>query len=382
MQTIGNLDHVSLYFHIPFCSKKCDYCHFYVLPDREPLKVQLYDSFLLEWEQKLPLLKDKEIISIYFGGGTPSLFGASRIGSLLNHIKESLPFESTIEVTLEANPESTSRELMAAYQDAGINRISIGMQTLDANLLQMLGRTHTPQRAITAIFDAYSAGIKNITVDLMYDLPGQSLETWKATLAQIQDLPVSHLSLYNLTIEPHTQFFKKQSELRPLLPPEEISLEMYKIAVAQLESYGLMQYEISAFAKPGCHSIHNTGYWTGRQFLGFGPSAFSYWDGRRFRNVSHLGKYAHALKGNTDPIDFEERLDPQAHLRELLVIALRLRQGLNLKDFESSHGSLAEETLQTMAQLEKKELLTSQGNNWTLTNQGVLLYDALAAELI
>lgn len=382
MLTIGKQE-VSLYFHIPFCTRKCDYCHFYVLPDKENLKQDLLKGFKLEWEQMLPFLKDKVIKTIYFGGGTPSLFGAERIHTVLTMIKAAIPFsDDDIEITLEANPENIELSLMQDYAQAGINRVSIGIQTLDHELLNLLGRLHSPDKALQAVHTAYKAGIENISIDLMYDLPRQTLHHWDKTLEKIEDLPISHLSLYNLTIEPHTLFFKRQEELKRLIPDEEISLKMYEKAIERIEQMGLQQYEISAFAKEGLYSKHNTGYWTGRQFLGFGPSAFSYWEGSRFRNVSHLGKYVEALQNGRSPIDFREQLDPEAHRRELLVIQLRLTCGVDLKAFEKQHGPLNLETIPTIRQLKEEGYLHEKDGNLGLTKRGILFYDTVAAELI
>jgi oxygen-independent coproporphyrinogen-3 oxidase len=385
MLTIGNPSplEVSLYFHIPFCSKKCDYCHFYVLPDQEPLKNQLLMAFKLEWERMLPFLFDKHIVSIYFGGGTPSLFGPNRIQTVLEMIQRDVPFDySKTEITLEVNPENSQFSTMQAYAQIGINRVSIGIQTLDADLLHLLGRLHNPSLAIQSILNTYQAGITNLSVDLMYDLPNQSLKHWSMTLKEISSLPLSHLSLYNLTIEPSTVFFKKQDALRPLLPNEEASLEMYNTAIEKLTHIGLEQYEISAFAKPGFHSKHNTGYWLARPFLGFGPSAFSYWEGKRFRNIAHLKKYYQLLSSHQSPIDFEEQLDPIAHLKELFVIQIRLCQGIQLSNFEDRHGKLSQETLSMIKKLIQEGFLVESTGKISLTKKGVLFYDTVATELI
>ncbi|WP_068466548.1 radical SAM family heme chaperone HemW [Candidatus Protochlamydia phocaeensis] len=385
MLTIGNpqQSEVSLYFHIPFCTRKCEYCHFYVLPDQNPLKQQLLEGFELEWRRLLPLLQGRELATIYFGGGTPSLFGPDRISKVLEWIRTDLPFQSpSIEVTLEVNPENASLDLMREYAQAGINRVSLGIQTLDADLLTLLGRLHSPHRAIQAVEETYRAGIANISIDLMYDLPRQSLKHWEATLHTIQALPLSHLSLYNLTIEPHTLFFKKQQQLRPLLPDEETSLAMYEMAIEKLTEQGLLQYEISAFAKPGFYSRHNTGYWTARPFLGFGPSAFSYWQGKRFQNIAHLGKYCAALRLDKSPVDFEEQLDPEAHRQELLVIQLRLSCGVQIHEFQKRHGLLNAETKTSIERLIHQGFLHKQADCLKLTKKGVLFYDTVATELI
>lgn len=374
---------VSLYFHIPFCTRKCGYCHFYVVPDQELSKQQLLEGLKLEWEPLLPVLANKKIATVYFGGGTPSLFGPSRVASILEMIRKEALLLPHAEITLEANPENITLDLMKGYADAGVNRVSVGIQTLHENLLQLLGRQHTPQTAINALHTVFEAGIPNISIDLMYDLPMQRPEHWAATLDEIRSLPIRHLSLYNLTIEPHTLFFKKQAELRSLLPNEEESLAMYEMAVEKLERIGLRQYEISAFAIPGFESKHNTGYWTGREFLGLGPSAFSYWEGKRFRNVAHLGKYCRALAEGGSPIDFEETLDPEACRRELFVIRLRLREGVNLDDFTKRYGRLDNECRSTMERLIKDGYLDlEEDGRLKLTKRGVLFYDTVASELI
>ena len=384
MQTIGNkhFDEISLYFHIPFCKRKCDYCHFYVIPDQEKAKEQLLEGFKLELLLLEPILRNKKIVTLYFGGGTPSLFGPDRIEQVIKQVKNSCYLDLSAEITLEANPENITFELMQAYAKTGINRVSIGIQTLDALLLNLLGRQHNPETALQAINTTYQAGIKNISIDLMYDLPKQTIRHWEATLTQIQSLPLNHLSLYNLTIEPHTLFFKNQSQLRPLLPDEETSLEMYQIAIEKLEKMNLQQYEISAFAIPGTESKHNTGYWTGRPFLGLGPSAFSYLLGKRFRNIANLGRYNQILKTGKHPIDFEEELNPDAQRRELFVIQLRLLQGISLEEFKRKHGPFDEGMQQTLSRLILEGYLNLHEGHIKLTKRGILFYDTLASDLI
>jgi oxygen-independent coproporphyrinogen-3 oxidase len=248
--------------------------------------------------------------------------------------------------------------------------------------LQLLGRLHSPKTAIEAIHTTYQAGIQNISIDLMYDLPKQTLDHWTNTLEQIKKLPLRHLSLYNLTIEPHTLFFKKEAQLRAWLPDEETSLAMYQMAIEHLEGMGLKQYEISAFAIPGHESLHNSGYWTGRSFWGLGPSAFSYGQGKRFRNIAHLGRYCQALEEGRSPIDFEEQLDPEAHRRELLVIHLRLRQGVSLESFILQHGPLDESIKITLERLISEGYLYIHNGHLLLTKRGMLFYDTVATELI
>ncbi|MFI0434745.1 MAG: radical SAM family heme chaperone HemW [Parachlamydiaceae bacterium] len=375
-------EEISLYFHIPFCTRKCDYCHFYVLPNQEKPKQQLAEGFQLEWALFAPYLINKKIVTIYFGGGTPSLFGPARIASILKMIKGTCEVIPSAEITLEANPENITLELMQGYAESGINRVSIGIQTLDSILLKLIGRLHSAETALHAINTTLEAGISNISIDLMYDLPKQTVDHWSTTLKALESIPIQHLSLYNLTIEPHTVFFKKQAQLRPLLPNEEESLEMYEMAIQSLEKRGLYRYEISAFARPGFESQHNTGYWKGRQFLGLGPSAFSYWEKKRFRNIAHLGKYCSALREGQFPKDFEELLDLNAQRRELFVIQIRLKQGVEMNAFTAQHGPLDPITQQTLLKLIEEEFLMFKHHSYLLTHKGILFYDTIAAELI
>lgn len=374
---------ISLYFHIPFCTKKCHYCHFFVLPDQAESHKKLLEGLRLEMAQWTAKLKGKKLASIYFGGGTPSLLDPKEIQYLLEEIQANIPYDpSQIEITLEANPETISPEKMRNFSMAGINRVSIGFQTLDDHLLEKLGRTHKAQTSIDCIKMTADAGISNISIDLMYDIPGQTLASWQHTLEQVIPLPITHLSLYNLTIEPHTVFFKYQESLKKILPDAECSADMYKTAVHTLKSCGLDQYEISAFARNGLYSNHNVGYWTGRPFLGFGPSAFSYWDNKRFRSVAQFNRYLDALKKGRSPMDFSEELSPKDKRNELLAIALRLRKGVNCAAFELQYGPLDPTTHDALKKLVNQGLLKQEGQTFSLTDHGVLFYDTIAVEII
>lgn len=376
-------DLISLYFHIPFCTKKCHYCHFFVLPDKPELHQQLIHGLKLELAQWAFELKGKQLASIYFGGGTPSLLEPSEIKDLLDEVNRYIPFEpAAIEITMEANPETITYAKMDAFVKAGINRVSIGLQTLDNPLLINLGRTHNAQTSVDTVKITADAGIKNISIDLMYDIPGQTLLSWEQTLTQIFPLPMTHLSLYNLTIEPNTVFFKYRESLQKIVPDPECSANMYKMAVSALKGCGLEQYEISAFARNGLYSRHNTGYWTGRPFLGFGPSAFSYWNNKRFRNVAHFKRYLEALQNGVSPMDFSEELSPKERRNELLAIGLRLKEGVDCAIFEARHGPLDPATCLALKSLVEQKLLQQAGNRFFLTDQGVLFYDTVAVEII
>ena len=364
---------ISLYFHIPFCSKKCPYCHFYVLPNRASDHAVLKEGLALEWERQLPLLEGTEIASIYFGGGTPSLFGAEAIGEVLARCR-SLPWAPDCEITVEANPEESSQELSLSLRDVGVNRISLGVQSLDDRSLALLERQHSAKKAKDAIAAAQKAGMEIISIDLMYDLPDQTESSWRYTLDQLSDLQIQHLSLYNLTIEPHTAFDRRKKTL--VFPTADESLRLLELALDALEKMGLKRYEISAFAKPGKESRHNLGYWTFRPFLGFGPSAFSYWEGMRFQNIAHLGKYVRALRAGASPVDYREKLPYPANVKEELAVKLRLKSGLELLQ------NLPEETVASLHTLAQRGLVEQTEMRIRLTERGMLFYDTVAAEII
>jgi oxygen-independent coproporphyrinogen-3 oxidase len=365
MSTTGD---VSLYFHIPFCTKKCPYCHFYVIPDQVRFHKILREGLLLEWERQKSLLAGKKIVSIYFGGGTPTLFGAEALGEVIRRCG----FLEDVEITVEANPEESTRKLFSALKDAGVNRISLGVQSLDDRSLQTLERTHSATKAKDAIFAAKEAMVENVSIDLMYDLPGQTESSWSYTLDQLKDLPIKHLSLYNLTVEPHTSFHKR----KVVQPNPEESLHFLHRAIETLERLGFDRYEISAFAKPGFESGHNLGYWTFRPFLGFGPSAFSYWEAERFQNIPNLQRYSKALKNHESIVSFREKLPYPQSLKEQIAVQLRLKNGLILpevpKETASAIDSLIEDGL---LEMEEKPRVR-------LTERGKLFYDSVASELI
>lgn len=364
----------SLYFHVPFCTKKCDYCHFYVIPDQAHQHALYLDALKREWEFRRAEFEGINLKSVYFGGGTPSLLAPNAFEEILSW----LPLNDQCEITLEANPESVTLDRMRAYAQAGINRVSLGVQSLEDELLQKISRKHSAHDAKEAVRNVHRAGIENITIDLMYDLPTQTLALWKSTLNQVQELPITHLSLYNLTIEPHTVFYKYRQKLAMQVPNPEISRDMYCTAVEKLESFGLMQYEISAFAHPGKESRHNVGYWTARPFLGLGPSAFSYWNAKRFRNSCNFNKWQQQCNVGMDPADFEEQLPPDARKRELLTVRLRLKEGIDLNDFEP----LEPETKRTLEKYNKMAFLEIDGSKVRLTKEGQLFYDSIATDLV
>lgn len=372
----------SLYFHIPFCSRKCPYCHFFVLKEHERFKEPFLQALHKEWLQRARALQDRRITSVYFGGGTPTKLPPDAIGTLLKQVKKDVSLDPSCEITLEANPEDVVYDRMVAYVQTGVNRISLGVQSLLDTELATLGRQHNARSAIDAIHTCHRAGFSNISIDLMFELPSQTLSSWKHTLAELKELPITHLSLYNLTFEPHTIFFKQQRQLERTLASEEDRLAMLQCAVSHLQDMGLMRYEISAFAHPGKHSRHNTGYWLGRPFFGLGPSAFSYWDKKRFSNCAHFSRYTKSLEEGHLPVDFEECLPYPRNVLELLAVQLRLVEGVDLVHFQQRHGLLPEMSLCALENLQERNWVQKTNAHCQLTEKGMLFYDSVAAELI
>lgn len=373
-----HLQDFSLYIHVPFCLKKCPYCHFYSIPPR-PGDLSLFvDCIIRDWQRFKHECSDKKLLSVYFGGGTPTLLPPDSVFRILEQISP----PQGIEITLEANPESSSFDNMKSYRQAGINRVSVGVQSFDDALLQVLERRHTSSESARAVSAVFDAGITDISIDLMYDLPRQSPEIWSKTLQAAVSLPITHLSLYNLVIEPHTPFYKRRDEVAPLMPGDDVSAGLYSFARGFLKEHLFLQYEVSAFSLEGFRSVHNLGYWQGRPFIGLGPSAFSFWNGRRFQNVPNFSRYCRALREDRPTIDFEEKLDHDAGRRELLVIGLRVIDGVDIPSFEHSHGCLDAETTTTVEALIAEGLLDREGGCIKLTEKGLFFYDRVAAELI
>ena len=361
----------SLYIHVPFCRRKCPYCHFYSIPRKEKDLLQYLQALKTEWKLRSSLITQKNLQSVYFGGGTPSLLDPEMIGLILSQISN-LPQE----ITLEANPENISLEKMQGFRQIGINRVSIGVQSLDEPLLQTIERTHSAQLAIQAVGMTHEAGIHNISIDLMYDLPNQTLSSWEKTLQTALSLPISHLSLYNLTLEPHTVFYKYRQSLSAKMPSEEKSLKMLKMAVKMTEEAGLKRYEVSAFAKEGYRSQHNIGYWTGRPFLGLGPSAHSFWQDSRFQNIANLSQYCKQLAKGELPVDYLETLPAPAAIKERIAVGLRMLDGIK-------HPlSLPPETQRTLSELEEEGFIALTRDHLKLTPKGLLFYDLIAERLI
>lgn len=376
-----NNGELSLYFHLPFCHKKCDYCHFYVVLDKEEFKEKLLKALLCEIDQKKELFKSQKIISVYFGGGTPSLVSPTFISAILEKIAQECCLKEA-EITLELNPENHSLHLLQDFKKSGINRLSIGAQTFDDRLLKILGRTHLAEDIEKAIIYANQADFSNVSIDLMYDLPTQTLEQWEQALKKAVSLPICHVSLYNLSIEPHTVFYKYREKIITKMPPANISLKMFQRAQQVLKENSFSHYEISAFCKNQNFSKHNVGYWLQRPHLGFGPSAYSFYNLKRFQNIPNLHKYCKLISEEKETISFQETLDKEAHLKESLTLHLRLVEGFEQTTFEKRFGTFPLSTKQSLLALIEQKLIEKKEGIFKLSKKGLLYHDAIASELI
>jgi oxygen-independent coproporphyrinogen-3 oxidase len=372
----------SLYVHVPFCRRKCPYCHFYVIPYRER-DVALLDRALRdEWRLLRPQTEGLQLASLYFGGGTPALVSPALIAGWIEMLRGSQALSADCEITIEANPEDLSPELIEQFVAAGINRLSLGVQSLQDSELRQLGRSHSAEQAILLVEQAVQAGLGNISIDLMFETPGQTLESWSQTLEQASKLPISHLSLYNLTIEPHTAFDRRRKQIEPMLPNEEQGSAMLQLALDRLAAAGMQRYELSAFCRDGKWSRHNTGYWLGRPFLGLGPAAWSFWNRRRFRNIPRLHRYAALVSEGASATDEAEELSSEALQREMLAVQLRLCKGIDLEAFQREWGELDADLQRVLLHLRQIELLEERDGRLLLSTRGQLLHDSVASELV
>lgn len=371
---------LSIYIHVPFCKKKCPYCHFASVLDTPHGRAEYVEALLCEVDISATHLGDRTIRSVYFGGGTPFLIGPDALSTILQKIG---PFTHTeVEITIEANPDCIEKDSLEGYRAVGVNRLSIGAQSFNDEELQRLCRPHTSRDNIAAVEKAIETGFSNISLDLMYDLPHQTLPHFEHSLHTACRLPITHLSLYNLTIEPNTAWFRKKESLQKQMPTSDESAAMYSAAMDIARSYGFMQYEISAFAKNGFHSIHNSGYWQGREFIGFGPSAFSFIGGIRFSNTSDVSAYVDAIRKGLSPIDFKDSLSPKERLREMAAVGLRMNEGIDISLLERRYGSTDEPLRDKLNSLANEELLVFNSGRYALTERGRMVYDSIAVELI
>jgi oxygen-independent coproporphyrinogen III oxidase len=368
-----------LYLHIPFCKQACHYCDFHFSVSTS-IKTELVSAMTRELEWQVPYLAGEPIETIYFGGGTPSLLTDAELDFLLNTIYKNYPVAAKPEITLEANPDDLSLEKLTSLSKAGVNRLSIGVQSFDNQVLQFLNRAHTANEATRCIEAAHQAGIHNLSIDIMFGLPNQHETVLRKDLATAIALQPAHISVYSLTVEEKTAFGKwaQQGKLKVTDEPE--AARQFEVVMDVLESNGFIQYEISNYSRPGFESKHNSSYWQRKKYLGIGPSAHSYNGDTRQSNVSNNHLYVKALQDRKIPFTLEQ-LTLENKINEYIFTSIRTHTGCNLtvlkKDYQYDLAALASQALSRMV---ARNLINLKTDTIVLTRAGKLVADQLALE--
>lgn len=329
-----------VYIHIPFCHQICNYCDF----NKVYFKNQPVDEYIevLGEEMRMAVERYGKLIesveTIFLGGGTPTALSAPQITRLLTLIKQYIPMHTVTEFTSEANPDELTEDKLRALFEGGVNRLSLGVQSFDQGLLKKIGRTHSNEHVYDTIALAKKVGFTNISIDLMYGLPGQTMEQWKNSLQKAFELDLPHYSAYSLIVEPKTIFYIQYAKGRLHLPSEDLEAEMYDVLMKEMERAGLKQYEISNFAKPSFESIHNKIYWDNDEYVGFGAGAHGYVAGQRYSNHGPIKKYMEAIEAGELPIVHNHTVTQQERIEEQMFLGLRKVEGVPHSVFEQKFG--------------------------------------------
>ena len=375
---------LGVYVHIPFCKSKCDYCDFYSLPAGEELMDRYQKALLAQMKAMLPRLRGRTVDTIYFGGGTPSYYGEKRLREVLGWLQRHLTVARGAEITIECNPDTVDHKSIARLRKAGVNRISLGMQSADEEQLRCVHRPHDPNQVFRAVEDIRSAKIANLSLDLIYGLPGQTMDSWRATLETALSLHPDHLSCYGLKVEEGTPLARRLDAEEPLdLPDGDSQADFYLEAVDRIQQAGFRQYEISNFARTGMESRHNLKYWMGREYVGFGPGAHSYLDGMRYAYPRDLGGYLEALE-NSEPVAVTETeaVPPKEQAREYLLLRMRTLRGVEEWEYRRSFGLNFEPIARRLEFFESHAWAEQLDHRWHFTPQGFLLSNSLIADLL
>lgn len=368
-----------IYLHIPFCKQACYYCDFHFSVNTA-LKSELVKALTRELELQVHYLDQEPIETIYFGGGTPSLLTDSELQGLLNTIYKHYKIISGAEITLEANPDDLGLEKLNALAAAGVNRLSIGIQSFDNSILKFLNRAHTAHEATQCVEDAYRTGINNLSIDIMFGLPGQQETGLRSDLAQAIALNPPHISVYSLTIEDKTVFGKWAAQGKLKVDGEAEAAHQFEIVMDTLQENGFAQYEISNYAKPGYESRHNRSYWQRKNYLGIGPSAHSYNGETRQFNISNNHRYVQALTGGQIPFE-REVLTHANKINEYIFTSLRTSTGCNLTVLKQDYNfDLVAQASQTLSRMVATNLVVLKDETLQLTRSGKLVADQLAVE--
>jgi oxygen-independent coproporphyrinogen-3 oxidase len=376
----------SLYVHIPFCEKKCMYCDFYSIENRS--MVPRFISAVLREIGSARQCAEDPAGTLFFGGGTPSLLHPDELSAIMSAIRSVFRLDDSAEITMEMNPGTVTQERFATYRSLGINRVSLGVQSFDDGELRFLERIHTADDAERAVTLARTAGFDNISVDLIYSIPGQTLESWTRTLMRAMNLHPDHISAYSLIIEENTPLARRvqAGEVTPNGP--DVEAEMYEFTMAWMADHGFEHYEVSNYARPGFQSRHNASFWNHANYLGFGPSAHSFWRargsgvGERWWNVANITDYCKTLEGGGLPHAGRESVGPRELANEQIFLGLR-SGGLDpmVLERESGQGD-SNERLTVLKSLLSAGLVRKEAEKYRLTPAGYLLCDEIAARLM
>ncbi len=369
-----------IYIHIPFCKTRCTYCDFYSQTDYSRQK-QLVQAMLGEIQLRKTYLVD-EAETIYFGGGTPSTLSVSDIEIILNALSAEFSINKNAEITLEANPDDLTSEYLTALRNSGVNRLSMGIQCFDDTQLKAINRRHTALTALKSVEMAHQAGFSNISIDLIFGLPGQSIGSWKEQVDKAMTLDIQHLSAYGLTYEEGTPLWKQMKSGRIIPADDDTMIEMYHYLVKTCCENGFEQYEISNFARPGYRSRHNSSYWKGIPYLGIGPAAHSYNGDSRQWNISSTTGYITKIREN-QPFFEKEILTVQDKYNDYVMVSLRTMEGINTDILRKEFGDYLHDNCLQWAEkymLEGKIMRTD--NCIRLTPEGIQIADKIIGDMM
>ena len=368
----------SAYVHIPFCTQICYYCDF----SKVFIKNQPVDSYLEHLLQEFHSYDIQKLRTLYIGGGTPTALSASQLEVLLEGLTKNLDLSVLEELTIEANPGELDADKIAILQNSAVNRVSLGVQTFDDKMLKKIGRSHTEKDIYENIDRLKLAGFDNISIDLIYALPGQTMDQVKDNVAKAIALDIPHMSLYSLILENHTVFMNRMRRGKLPLPKEELEAEMFEYIIAELERAGFEHYEISNFSKSGFESRHNLMYWDNAEYYGIGAGASGYVDGVRYKNHGPIRHYLKAVEEGSARIN-EEHLSQREQMEEEMFLGLRKKSGVSMARFEEKFGRSFQELYgDTVKDLIQQGLMQVEGDRVRMTKRGLFLGDTVAERFI
>lgn len=369
-----------IYLHIPFCKSRCIYCDFYTTTD-----AHLQDSYLEALMQELKLRKEylrDSIKTIYIGGGTPSLLSANQLEKLFHTLSSEYDLTAVKEITLEANPDDLSHTYLKSLQHLPINRLSIGIQSFNDKQLKALNRRHSAKQAIEAVQRSQDSGFQNISIDLIYGLPNETIQEWEKDLEQAIALNIQHLSAYHLIYEKDTPLFRLLQEEKVQEIDEDLSVHFFSLLIDRLKEAGFEHYEISNFCKKGFRSLHNSSYWDGSQYMGCGPSAHSYNGISREWNISSLPEYIKGMQSDHRIFE-QEDLDLPTQYNDYIITSLRRCEGIDLKYVKKVFGEKLYQHCLFFAQPHiNSQTLELKNDNLKLTHPGIFLSDGIMSDLL